>query len=287
VAQAIGRGQRPELEKKSMRHYRLALAVLLLVGMGLQAQQPPQPFPSAQNPNGAAAPSRLDELLARWEKEMQSVTTLTAEITRTMKDKVWQSDEVFVGKAKYMKPNLAIMELQKKNNGGVFEKYLCTGSYLYQWVPSSKAIHVYELPTPKAGQPQTDDNFLSFFFGMKAEEAKKRYELKLVKDTDKENPWYIYIEVLPKLPVDKADFSRARLVLNASNFLPRQVWFEQPNGNELTWDLPKVDRDVRIDRSEFAPPTAPPAGWNMVKVPRADAVPRNDVKPTVVRPNER
>jgi TIGR03009 family protein len=272
-----------------MRPYRLALASGLVLAIGLQAQQPPQSAQTPQNqPAAAAAPSRLDQLLARWEKEMQSVTTLSAEIKRTTKDKVWATNEAFVGKALYMKPNLAVLELHKDNNVQVFEKYICTGNNLYQYVPTSKVVHVYELPTPKPGQPATDDNFLSFFFGMKAEEAKRRYDLKLVQDVDQNNPWYFYIEVLPKLPVDKADFSKARLVLNASNFLPRQVWFEQPNGNELTWDLPKVDRDVRMDRTEFAPPTAPPPGWRMEKVPRAEAVPRNDIKPTVVRPsNER
>lgn len=283
-----------------MRPFRLASLALTALVVGLQAQQPAQPPKTPQSPpdksasavppppnaGTPAATSRLDTLLARWEKEMQSIQTLTAEITRTSKDKVWQTDEVFVGKAKYMKPNMALMDLQKKGNAQIYEKYLCTGTFLYQYVPASKVIHVYELPPPRAGQPATDDNFLSFFFGMKAEEAKRRYDMKLVKDTDEKNPWYIYIEVLPKLPPDKADFTKARLVLNASNFLPRQVWFEQPNGNELMWDLPKLARDQPMDKTEFMPPATAPPGWNMVKVPRADAAPRNDdVKPSVVRPS--
>ena len=281
-----------------MRPFRLALLVSMALAIGVKAQQPAQPpkLPQAPPDKSApaappakdaapATPTKLDNYLARWEKEMQSIQTLTAEITRSSKDKVWQTDETFVGKAKYQKPNLAVMELQKKGNPQVYEKYLCTGSFLYQYVPASKVIHVYELPPPKAGQPATDDNFLSFFFGMKADEAKRRYDLKLVKDTDDKNPWYIYIEVLPKTPADKADFTKARLVLNASNFLPRQVWFEQPNGNELMWDLPKVVRDQAIDRADFAAPTAAPPGWNMVKVPRAEATPRDEPKPSVVRPS--
>jgi len=56
--------------------------------------------------------------------------------------------------------------------------------------------------------------------------------------TDK---WYHYVRIIPKSAADRADFTEARLVLSASTFLPRQLWFQQPNGNEVTWDFPKVD----------------------------------------------
>jgi hypothetical protein len=117
---------------------------------------------------------------------------------------------------------------------------------------------------------------------MKAEEAKQRYDLKLVK----EDQWWTYIEVIPKRPEDKVDFQRARLVFSTSTFLPRQVWLEQPNGNEVTWDLPKIAPNVQMNPTLFAPPTQPPAGWNMVKMPRADAVPRQEAPPRVIRPNQ-
>jgi TIGR03009 family protein len=266
-----------------MRSIQLALVGLAIWGIHGYAQQPPQAAPP---PAGAqpAAPNgeRLDALLQRWEKEMQSVQTLTVDMVRTTKDKVWATDEVFAGKAKYMKPNMAILEMQKKDNAQVYEKFLCTGTFLYQWVPANKVVNVYELPPPQPGQPAQND-FLSFFFGMKAEEAKQRYDLKLIK----EDQWYVYIEVVPKLQSDKAEFAKARLVLNQTTFLPRQVWFEQTNGNEVTWDLPKADRDMAMNRNEFGPPQMPP-GWNMVKVPRAEAPPPTaNLKPSVIRQNEK
>src|SRR5262249_9715117 len=125
-----------------MRPFRLACLAVMALAVGLQAQPPAQSpktpqtppeksaaaAPPAGNAAAPAAPGRLDALLARWEKEMQSIQTLTAEITRTSKDKVWQTEEVFVGKAKYMKPSMALMELQKKGNAQIYEKYLCTGT---------------------------------------------------------------------------------------------------------------------------------------------------------------
>jgi TIGR03009 family protein len=205
------------------------------------------------------------------------------DMVRTTKDKSpLGGDEVFAGKALYMKPNLAVLEMQNKANPQKYEKFLCTGTFLYQWVPSSKVINVYELPKPQPGQ-QAQNDFLSFFFGMKAEEAKQRYDLKLIK----EDQWYVYIEVLPKLAADKADFAKARLVLNQNTFLPRQVWFEQVNGNEVMWDLPKAQRDLPVDRNEFMAPGKLPPDWNMVKVPRAEPPAGSNLKPSVIRQNEK
>jgi TIGR03009 family protein len=274
-----------------MRSYWLALAGLL-VGTGLHAQQPATPPtgpaptspPATTTPPAAAAPNaaRLDALLGRWESEMKNVQTLGAELKRTARDKVYGKDEIFVGSAKYMKPNRAMLEMHKDGNPAVFEKYLCSGTLLYEWVPASKVVRVHELPAPKAGQV-AEDNFLSFLFGMKAEEARRRYEMKLVQ----EDKWWVYIEVLPRFPADKADFQKARLILNANNFLPRQVWFEQPNGNEITWDIPKIENGgTAVRATDFAPPVSLPQGWNMVKVPRATAPKKDDTPPRVVRPQQ-
>jgi TIGR03009 family protein len=128
-----------------------------------------------------------------------------------------------------------------------------------------------------------DNNFLSFLFGMKAEEAKRRYELSLAK----EDQHWIYIDILPRDPADKADFQKARLVLSATTFLPRQLWFVQPNKNEVTWDIPRVDTSAGVNRNDFAVP-AQPQGWNVVRVPRADlqAPGKNDPPPRVVRPKQ-
>jgi len=76
---------------------------------------------------------------------------------------------------------------------------------------------------------------------MKAEEAKRRYDMSLVK----QDPFYFYIEIGARFPADKADFQQARLVLWRKSFLPRQLWFEQPNGlvvqschGAIAWYMP-------------------------------------------------
>ena len=100
-------------------------------------------------------------------------------------------------------------------------------------------------------------------FGMKAEEAQRRYALTLAK----EDTYYVYVDITPRFAADRAEFQRARLVLNKDNYLPRQLWFEHVNGNEVTWDIPRIQANgAGIDRRTFDAPRAP-AGWRLVMVP--------------------
>jgi TIGR03009 family protein len=226
-----------------------------------QAPQSPQTPP--ENKESLLDPSQpLDRYLMRWEDEMKKVQSLAAECVRDEKNKTFNTEQRFIGRAYYMKPNFAILHMQKKDKPQEYEKFICTGTYLYQFLPAQQEIRVHQLPTPKPGQV-ADDSFLSFMFGMKAEEAKRRYDLKMTKET----PDYIYIEITPRFPQDKADFARARLVLNKDSFLPRQLWFEQPNKDEVLWDIPRLDNKANLKREDFAPP-ATPQGWKLVQQPR-------------------
>jgi hypothetical protein len=173
--------------------------------------------------------------------------------------------------------NLGLLDLKKEGKPESAEKVICTGTFLYQFVPAQKEIRAYEIPKPKPGQV-ADDNFMGFLFGMKAEEAKRRYVLKL----HKEDKYYIYLDITPRFAVDKADFQRARLVLDNKTFLPRQLWFEHANGNEVTWDIPKIQAGISLDRRTFDAPK-PPAGWKLVTVPKTP----EPAKPRVVRPDSK
>jgi TIGR03009 family protein len=265
----------------------LVLTALLSTGVLATAQTPPaaKAPPTAAAPSAAekAAAEALDRHLSRWEQEMRKVQTLSAALVRLDKEKVFDRVQKYTGFAQYMKSgtgpsslNLALMELKMEGKADLAEKFVCTGTFLYQFMPATKEIRAYELPRPKPGQV-ADDNFLSFLFGMKAEEAKRRYVLKLAK----EDKWYIYVDIAPRFDADRADFQRARLVLNKDNFLPRQLWFEHANGNEVTWDIPRLLSGVPLERRNFDAPKPPP-GWKLINVKReaAPAAP----PPRVVRP---
>lgn len=262
-----------------MRKWKWTLAGVLACAAPLHAQTPPA------TPPAAAAPAALDNHLNQWELKMKSVESLVGPCARTEVDKTFQTTKVYEGTAQFLKPNMAILDLKNKQKPELFEKYICTGTYLYEYAPANKTIRVHELPQSKDGK--ADDNFLSFLFGMKAEDAKKRYDLKM----SKEDQYYVYVDIVPKMAADKADFARAQLVLTKGTYLPRRLWFEQPNGNEVTWDLPKTEQNARVDRTQFTAPQAPP-GWTLDRVPRptegkAPTPPAGPapVPPKVYRPN--
>jgi TIGR03009 family protein len=208
---------------------------------------------------------KVDQHLRAWEQAARKIQTLQVVLTRTDKDRGARAATKYTGHAQYMKAgngptavNLALMEMKVAGKTDVAEKFICTGTFLYQFLPAQKEIRRYELPRPRRGEV-ADDNFLTFLFGMKADEARKRYDLAL----SKEDKWYIYIEVKPRFAADKADFTRARLVLNRDSYLPRRLWFENGNGNEVTWDFPRVQSGVALDRRAFEAPKPPP-GWKLV-----------------------
>lgn len=276
-----------------MRVPLFVLTGLLVTGTMVGAQTTPgsNPTPAA----AAAAAKKLDNYLLRWEQEMKKINTLSANIARIDKDKSFGTLSKVVGEAKYMKvgtgqtaANLALLELKREGKNEIVDKVISTGTYLYQFYPPQKEIRAYELPKPKPGQV-AEDGFLGLLFGMKAEEAKQRFDLTLAKEDD----YYVYVYVAPKFPADKVEFARARLVLNRDSFLPRQLWFETPNGTESTWDIPVIKTGITLDRREFDAPRTPP-GWKMVPGARSTAnspqntFPANGTPPPrVIRQNDR
>ena len=253
-----------------MRSWWKSLVVLAVAANAAQAQNAPI------TPAQAPADPRLEIVLSNWEKAMLGVQSLSAEVKRTMLDKTFQQTQVYEGTAHYMRggpgqTSRASLELFKKNQPQVFEKFLCTGNFLYEWLPTDKMIKRHELPPPKQGQ-LADDNFLSFMFGMKADDAKAKFHITYV-PAPANDTWYKYLRIQPRANADKADFTEARLVLLASNYLPRQLWFLKPNGDEVTWDLPRVTSPANLNPNQFAHPQLP-AGWRFVPVPLQNPAPR-------------
>jgi TIGR03009 family protein len=246
-----------------MRYHWLALACVLLGSVPAWAQQaPPQP---AAPPAADPAQAQLEQILLNWERAMMGIDKLVAQIVRTDTDKVYQSASVFDGSAKFMRPNRAKLKLEKRGKPEIYEELVYTGTYLYQFVPQQKEIRVHQLPAPKTGTV-SDETFLSFLLpGMKATAARERYQLTLMTPPPNDT-WYYYLLIQPKSAADKAEFTRARLVINRNTYMPRELWFEEPNGNESKWDFPRVQTNAPLPATEFSTPT-PPAGWRMVTVP--------------------
>jgi TIGR03009 family protein len=260
-----------------MRYYSVALLGVLAFAAGSTAQQ------SDPKPTPTGTPEQLAAHLAQWEREMTAVKSISAECKRTDVNRVRNDRVELSGVVKCLKveggdksDKLALLELKRKDNPALYEKYIFTGELLYRFAPSVKTIFVHKLRGGVA-----DDNFLDFLFQFKAEAMKKRYELTLVFPNGPDDPNYIYFDMKPKLEADKAEFQRARLVLYKKNYLPAQLWFEEPNGDHHTWELMKVmPNDPALKPAEFVAPEKP-AGW---QIKEAKATETED-RPRVVRPS--
>jgi TIGR03009 family protein len=267
-----------------MRIFRLVLAGFLSCVAVSLAQQPAAQLQPAQ-PVAPAGPAKsIDQHLATWETRMKEVSSLEMNgIERIDKDVTFKMQNQWIGVAKYSKPNLATLALVRKDKREVYEKWICSGNAIYQYVPAEKKIIIHQMPAKKDGAV-SDENFLGFMFGMKADDAKKRYALQI--SAGKENdPYYVYMDIKPREDRDKADFEIARLVLHKDSYLPRQLWFRHPNGDETTWNIPQARSGVDIPRKDFMAPEAP-KGWSMVQGMKQSDAKANDPKsqPRIVRP---
>jgi TIGR03009 family protein len=264
-----------------------SLTILLFAVPNLLAQQPPR---LVDPPTGAAPPlnvpagdPKLDALLAQWEQRMKGIQAIDATVTRTETDAVVKTQEVFEGSAKFLRPDRADLYLKKVSNPQVYERFLLTGPFLYEFRPQQKLVRVHTLPQRAPGQPAVDDNFMSLLFGMSAQEAKRRYDLTLVPN-DKDQ-FYHYLLVKPRMAADKAEFTDARLVLWKQTMLPRQIEFVQPSGNPIKWDIPKIDAAAKLGPKDFQKPQLP-RDWQTIAVPApgtANTAPPAGPPPTKIR----
>jgi TIGR03009 family protein len=250
-----------------MRKFGWSVLGVLAVATGALAQGAVPP-PGQDN---------LDTALRGWEKAMTDLKSFAVVIDRSTHDKALNTKDEFKGHALFIKGatkqagSRARLELYKANNPKVYEKYVCTGNFLYEYSPSNNKVRIHNMPQNKPGGEQ-QESFLSFLFGIGADQAKGRYLMEY-KGSDK---FYHYIRILPKLDQDRGDFAEARLSLYRANHLPAQMWYLQPNRNEITWNFSKLQIDVDIPLTYFQPDF--PKDW---AVERVDPRTPGNVAPTV------
>lgn len=242
-----------------MKKLSIALALSLMIQTTLLAQVTTPPTVKTSSVSLDPEKNELDRHLLRWEQEMAKVNSFAAQVTRSEKNPVFETTDHFKGTIHYLKPSYVLLHMAKKDNPNSYERFLCSPNFLYQYVPAQKEIHVYQTSNSAKPGAQKEDNSLSFLFGLKAKEAKRRYDLRLAK-TDK---YYIYVDIIPRRDVDKAEFQKARVVLNRDTMLPRQLWFQQPNKEEVLWDFPKMMTGVKLTKLNFQTPPKLPKGWKM------------------------
>jgi TIGR03009 family protein len=278
-----------------MRSAGFIFAASLIAASVVSAQPPtvpgqpvtpvPPPAPAAK-----AADPKLDGHLGEWEKKMASVKNVRTEISLKRTDTVFKKDTNYTGVVLCMKPNYAILRLDNAADMTPtkidYEAYICDGKSVFVYEGLKKTVTEIKIPQNQAG---VDNLMLDFLAGMKAKDAKERFDITLF-NTDEH---YIYLDIKPLRPADQREFQQLRLALYGPGpktaqfaYLPAQVYMMKPSGDTEVWkfsntmvDIPKVTADV----FKF---TEVPKGWNFQQAPQGP-IGGNPMPPGAVRPNKK
>jgi TIGR03009 family protein len=231
-------------------------------------------FPTPQRPPPDADPEQmLAFVVARCSQAMAKLERSSAAVRRTHLNNTFGKTEVYEGTLKYLRqdtgqPALALLEMADSKDRTSIEKLLFTGTQVYNFDFGRKIVRIHDLPPLWVG----DTNLMELLIGMPVADVSRRYQLRLVRAPKEEPQQYHYILVAPKTPADKRDFTTARLVVSAADFLPRQLWYRQPDGDQITWDFTMKANDATVTAQTFAAPPLP-AGWRVERTTAPVAAP--------------
>lgn len=282
-----------------MRSAGFTLTAFLIAASIVSAQppavpgQPVQPLPPAAPP-AAKADDKLDAHLAEWEKKMADVTNVYTAITLKRTDVVFKKDTNLSGAVLCMKPNYASLRLdnvadQAKEKTD-FEHYICDSKSLFVYEGQKKTVTEIKIPQ---NQGQVDNLMLNFLSGMKAKDAKERFDIKLFKADEH----YIYLDIKPLRPADQREFKQLKLALYGPGqatakvaYLPAQVYMIKPNDDTELWKFSNHHlnmADVGPDKFKYIEVK----GWKLQQAPQqpmGGALPAGGALPTggAVRPGK-
>ena len=232
------------------------------------------PAGAARLPRPEAEPLRiqklspeLEQILRNWEQQTAKITKLQGDTRYREYDKTFSVEYRGEGRFAFEAPDRGNYELRpakiakgetstvKTDDKQPYElkpkdaeRWICTGAEILRIDETHKTYEVVPIPEERRGD-RIIEAPLPFLFGMKAEQAKQRYQIELVKDTDQE----IVLKLRPNWSGDAANWSQATVVIQKTNYLPREVRLIAPGGTSMrihSFDNIKVNSD-NLFRSLF------------------------------------
>jgi TIGR03009 family protein len=262
-----------------MRPVGMTLAGLMLVALAAQAQPPAgvpgvppnpggpaaQPFPNAP-PSAAPADPVLDQHLLGWEKAIQGVSNFYSEFELKVTDGAFKRDRMFKGSVLCMKPDFARMRRENTTNPADYEAYICDGRSVFEYQGLQKTITEFKL-APGGGS--ADNLMLDFLRGMKAADAKRRFQIAIFKP----DPNYVYLDIKPLLARDQQMFEQIRFALYGPTvkppytpYFPAQMFMVKPSGDTESWTFKNQQTQLpKVDQKSFQ--FVPIPGWDVKQAP--------------------
>lgn len=188
----------------------------------------------------------LQKILVEWEKKSALIKSLRGKHTRVVYNTVFEVEQLAEGKFYLQTPDKGRIDLIGKTpkkdevsrrigaSGKRFrleadqpQKWICDGLEIKVINEEEKSYEANDLPKHLRGTNIVNGP-LPFLFGMKAEETKRRYKLKLL-TTKNPNVHTLWVE--PRLRNDADNYKEAYIQLDKSSFLPTAVKLVDPAGN--------------------------------------------------------
>jgi TIGR03009 family protein len=231
----------------------------------------PVPQNQVTRPNPPAAPDiapeeiseELEELLRQWEIKSSQIKSLKGKHKRTVYNLVFQEEKIADGKFYLETPDKGRIDVVGNKpkegdksarigkNGQPFrlvadrpERWICDGEFIIVISDDEKTYELVQLPDEAKGKNIVNSP-LPFLFGMKAEEAKKRFHFKL----NKNNKDTAMLIVTPRLASDRQNYIEAFVMLDKTTYLPTAVKLFDPSGSIET--VYKFESVVINDRTVF------------------------------------
>lgn len=193
-------------------------------------------------------PPELETILRDWEKKSSQIKSLHGSHTRTVYNLVFEEERIAKGKFFLQTPDkgridlvgekpkpdakaarLGAMGMPFKIVPDRSEKWICTGDEIVMVDDEQKTFQMLPLPEEAKGT-NIINTPLPFLFGMKADDAKRRFHFELNKDTKESAVLIIY----PKLEADLQNYTKAFVILDKSTYLPTAVKLFDPTAKMET-----------------------------------------------------
>lgn len=188
----------------------------------------------------------LESVLKQLDSQAADFQSLTADLERTkvtvvVNDKSIESGEIWVRRDGKMR-----IELTQPDPRTI----LRDGDNFYIYNPKIHRVEEYNLGKQKS----VVDQFLLLGFGTSGSSLKESYEVTLQGEETLDNRKVLLIQLLPKTDDVRKQLSKISLWLDQSSWLPaQQQFFETGSGDYFIIRYRNVNRNVRIQDSEFKP----------------------------------
>ena len=209
----------------------------------------------------------LEAILGEWERRSAQIKSLKGKHTRTVYNLVFEVEKRAEGRFFLETPDKGRIDLNgveiKKNtvsvrsgkSGNPFrvesdrsEKWICNGEEILMINEEDKSYDIVPLPKELRGTNIVKGP-LPFLFGIKAEDAKRRFSLSL-SDNNPDPASQYAILVVPLLLEDQQNYKKAKIFLDKKTFLPRQVMLLDPTENLQTsyiFEIQDINNRNKLD----------------------------------------